>query len=146
MLLNDGDIYEFVRDTLGPIPSTYSLEDGAYFYPLVRSRAPASRDFSCTRLLWCLTGHYTPTSCPSYLTRVGFDRLRADNAKATDAFRLHTDSTVTILISVLRGLSPGSLTRAVIIDHLDRFAPGSRDVDGNVSELARALSSGGFVL
>ena len=37
MMLNDNGIYELVRDTLGPIPSTYSLEDGAYFYSLVRS-------------------------------------------------------------------------------------------------------------
>ena len=51
MMLNDDGIYEFVRDTLGPIPSTYSLEDGVYFYSLVRSRAPASHDFSCTHLL-----------------------------------------------------------------------------------------------
>ncbi|KAG8215856.1 hypothetical protein J3R82DRAFT_7811 [Butyriboletus roseoflavus] len=124
MLLNEGSIYEFVRDTLDPIPSTYKFKDGAYFYPL------------------CLTGHYTPTSCPSYLTRAGFDKLRADSAKATDAFRLHTDS----IINVLRGLSTSSLTRAVIMDHMDWFAPGSKDVEDEVSELARVLSSGGFVL
>lgn len=38
MLLNEGSIYEFVRDTLDPIPATYSFKDGAYFYPLVRAR------------------------------------------------------------------------------------------------------------
>jgi len=48
--------------------------------------------------------------------------------------------------SVLRGLSSDSLTRAVIMDHLDWFAPGSEDVEDEVSELARVLSSGGFVL
>ena len=37
MLLDEGSIYEFVRDTLDPIPSTYSFKDSAYFYPLVRS-------------------------------------------------------------------------------------------------------------
>ena len=51
-----------------------------------------------------------------------------------------------LLVSVLRGLSTGSLTRAVIMDHLDWFAPGSKDVDDEVTELARVLSSGGFVL
>ena len=51
-----------------------------------------------------------------------------------------------LLVSVLRGLSTGSLTRSVIMDHLDCFAPGSKDVDGEVTELARVLSSGGFVL
>lgn len=37
MLLDEGSICEFVKDTLDPIPSTYSFKDGAYFYPLVRS-------------------------------------------------------------------------------------------------------------
>ena len=37
MLLDEGSIYEFVRDTLGPIPSTHSFKDGTYLYPLVRS-------------------------------------------------------------------------------------------------------------
>ncbi|KAF8130541.1 hypothetical protein EV363DRAFT_1450349 [Boletus edulis] len=124
MLLNEGTMYEFLSDTLDPVPSTYLFKDGAYFYPL------------------CLTGHYTPASCPSYLTRAGFDKLRSDNARATDAFRLHTDS----IVNVLRGLSTGSLTRAVIMDHLDWFAPGSKDVDDEVTELARVLSPGGFVL
>ena len=36
--LNEGGTYEFVRDTLDPIPSAYSFQDGAYFYPLVRPR------------------------------------------------------------------------------------------------------------
>jgi len=124
MLLDEGSIYEFVKDTLDPIPSTYRFKDGAYFYPL------------------CLTGHYTPTSCPAYLTHAGFEKLRADNGKATDAFRLHTDS----ILNVLRGLSTGSLTRAVIMDHLDWFGPGSKDVEDEVAELARVISSGGFVL
>lgn len=37
MLLNEGSVYEFVRDTLDPVPSTYLFKHGAYFYPLVRS-------------------------------------------------------------------------------------------------------------
>jgi betaine lipid synthase len=35
MLLNEGSVFEFVRDTLDPLPSTYSLKNGAYFYLLV---------------------------------------------------------------------------------------------------------------
>ncbi|KIK86599.1 hypothetical protein PAXRUDRAFT_831896 [Paxillus rubicundulus Ve08.2h10] len=124
MLLDEGSIYEFVRDTLDPIPSTYSFKEGAYFYPLA------------------LTGHYTPSSCPAYLTRSGFEALKANNGKATDAFRLHTDS----IFNVLQGLSTWSLTRAVIMDHLDWFSPGSKDVDDEVSELARVLAPEGFVL
>ncbi|KAH7886768.1 hypothetical protein F5I97DRAFT_1927075 [Phlebopus sp. FC_14] len=124
MLLDEGSIYEFVRDTLDPLPSTYLFKKGAYFYPLT------------------LTGHYTPSSCPAYLTRSGFDALRANNGKASEAFRLHTDS----IVNVLRGLNTWSLTRAVIMDHLDWFAPGSKDVDEEVAEFARVLAPGGFVV
>jgi betaine lipid synthase len=35
MLLDEGSIYEFVKDT--PIPLTCSFKEGAHFYPLVRS-------------------------------------------------------------------------------------------------------------
>jgi len=124
MLLNEGTVFEFVRDTLEPLASTYSLKNGAYFY------------------LLALLGHYTTSSCPAYLTRAGFDALKANDAKAMDAFRLHTDS----IVSVLRGLTQWSLTRAVIMDHLDWFAPGSEDVDQEVDEFHRVLAPGGFVL
>lgn len=35
MLLDEGSFYEFVRDTLEPVASTWSLKNGAYFYLLV---------------------------------------------------------------------------------------------------------------
>lgn len=41
-----------------------------------------------------LLGHYTPSSCPAYLTREGFDTLKANGAVAMEAFRLHTDTIV----------------------------------------------------
>ncbi|KAG1723145.1 hypothetical protein EDB19DRAFT_1916241 [Suillus lakei] len=39
----------------------------------------------------CLFGT-TPPPCPEYLTRSGFQALRANNGETTDAFRLHTAS------------------------------------------------------
>jgi len=48
--------------------------------------------------------------------------------------------------SVLHGLAPWSLTRAVIMDHLDWFAPDSEDVNEEVEEFHRVLAPGGFVL
>jgi len=123
MLLNEGTAYEFVRDTLDPLASAYSFKNGAYFYLLT------------------LLGHYTPSSCPAYLTRAGFDALKANNAEAMDAFRLHTDS----IVGVLHGLTDWSLTRAVIMDHLDWFTPGAADVDEEVDEFHRVLAPGGFV-
>ena len=35
MLLDEGSVYEFVRDTLDPLASSYLFKDGAYFYLLV---------------------------------------------------------------------------------------------------------------
>lgn len=42
--------------------------------------------------LLCLLGHYTPESCPLYLTPAGFTKLQENNGAILDAFRLHTDS------------------------------------------------------
>jgi betaine lipid synthase len=88
-----GNIYEFIRDTLDPLVSTYLLKTGNYFYLLVRFVCPwfqRMRNNSAKALL----GHYTPESCPVYLTRAGFDALKAQNGQVLDAFRLHTDSIV----------------------------------------------------
>ncbi|KAJ7287621.1 hypothetical protein C8J57DRAFT_1284445 [Mycena rebaudengoi] len=123
MILNEGGIYEFIRDTLDPLATSYLFKTGNYFY------------------LLCLLGHYTPESCPAYLTRAGFDTLKANGGSVMDAFRLHTDS----IVNVLRGLLDWSLTRALIMDHLDWFTPGSSDMDEEVSELHRVLAPGGFV-
>ncbi|KAK7057273.1 hypothetical protein R3P38DRAFT_3384712 [Favolaschia claudopus] len=123
MLLDEGNIYEFIRDTLDPLVSTYLLKKSNYFYLLT------------------LLGHYTPESCPEYLTRAGFNALKANHGQRLDTFRIHTDS----IANVLRGLSDGALTRALIMDHLDWFTPGSSDIDEEVAELHRTIAPGGFV-
>jgi betaine lipid synthase len=48
--------------------------------------------------------------------------------------------------SVLHGLKPWCLTRAVIMDHLDWFTPGSKDVDEEIAEFQRVLVPGGIVM
>jgi betaine lipid synthase len=48
--------------------------------------------------------------------------------------------------SVLHGLASWSLTRAVIMDHLDWFSPGSGVVDEEISEFHRVLAPGGVIL
>lgn len=48
--------------------------------------------------------------------------------------------------SVLRGLSVNSLTRAVIMDHLDWFTEGSAGVTEEIELLHRAIKPSGFVL
>ncbi|KAJ7778787.1 hypothetical protein DFH07DRAFT_936438 [Mycena maculata] len=123
MLLDDGGVYEYVRDSLDPLASTYLLKTGAYFY------------------LLGLLGHYTHESCPAYLTRSGFAQLKANSSKAINAFRLHTDS----LLNVFQSLPDKSLTRVIVMDHLDWFAPGSADVDAEIENLFRLLDVGGSV-
>ncbi|KAJ6546781.1 hypothetical protein B0H19DRAFT_1162471, partial [Mycena capillaripes] len=106
-----------------PLPSAYLLKTGAYFY------------------LLALLGHYTHESCPAYLTPSGFEKLKANSSNALNAFRLYTDS----VVNVLRGFPHSSLTRIVIMDHLDWFPPDSPDVDSEIENLSRVLAVGGIV-
>ncbi|GLB37140.1 putative protein of unknown function (DUF3419) [Lyophyllum shimeji] len=123
MILEEGSFYDFICNTFDPLTSTYLFKTGNYFY------------------LLALLGYYTPASCPNYLTRQGFEVLKANSGAALDAFRLHTDS----IVNVLRGLSRWSLTRALIMDHLDWFSPGSKDVEDEVDQFFRVLAPGGMV-
>ncbi|KDR80288.1 hypothetical protein GALMADRAFT_92595 [Galerina marginata CBS 339.88] len=123
MILEEGTFYDYVKDTLDPLASTYLFKTGSYFY------------------LLSLLGHYTPASCPLYLTRAGFEVLKKNDLEALDAFRLHTES----IVNVLRGLSRWSLTRTLIMDHLDWFSPGAVDVDQEIQELHRVTAPGGLV-
>ncbi|KAJ3729186.1 hypothetical protein DFJ43DRAFT_1156471 [Lentinula guzmanii] len=123
MLLDEGGVYQYVCDTLDPVLSTYLLKTQNYFYLLT------------------LLGHYTPECCPSYLTRQGFEKLKAENCERLKAFRLHTDS----ILNTLRGLSSASLTRALVMDHMDWYDPGSSEANDEVVELSRVLTLGGLV-
>ncbi|KAI3619807.1 betaine lipid [Moniliophthora roreri] len=124
MVLTEGGVYKYLRDTFDPLASAYLFKTDNYFYHLA------------------LMGHYTHESCPSYLTRAGFEALKALDAQALDTFRLHTDS----MINVLRGLMSRSLTRVLIMDHLDWFPPDSQQVEDEVKEFARVVALGGYVL
>ncbi|KAH7103697.1 hypothetical protein BKA62DRAFT_48646 [Auriculariales sp. MPI-PUGE-AT-0066] len=124
MFLQEGTAYEYIRDTFDPLPATALLKSGAYFYLLT------------------LLGHYTPESCPEYLTRAGYEKLRANGAAALDAFRLHTDS----IVNVLRGLPENELNFAVVMDHMDWFSPGSMDLEDEVAHLYRSVAPGGKVM
>ncbi|WFD44619.1 hypothetical protein MPSI1_003287 [Malassezia psittaci] len=139
----EGSVEQFVKDTFDPIPKRSLLSTDNYHYRL------------------CLMGRYSPESCPLYLKREAFQKLKADNAKALDCFRLHTDS----IITVLRGMDDNSLTRAILMDHMDWFdpVPASRplpsledghedpsdkdisDLDREVVQLARVIQHGGQV-
>nr|GAT57621.1 predicted protein [Mycena chlorophos] len=123
MLLDEGSVYEFVRDTLDPLASSFLFKNDNYFYLLT------------------LLGHYTRESCPTYLTPKGFDALKSEDATALDAFRLHTDS----IVNVLRGLPKASLTRSLVMDSMDWFAPGANELDDEINQLHRVIAPGGMV-
>ncbi|KAJ7215303.1 hypothetical protein B0H12DRAFT_1241992 [Mycena haematopus] len=123
MLSEDGGVAAYVLDTLDPVISRYLLKTESHFFHLA------------------LTGHYTSQCCPEYLTRTGFDRLRANKGEATDAFRLHTRST----LSALRSLPASSLTHIVLMDHLDSLSDITSELDDEIAEVRRVLDQGGSV-
>jgi len=124
MLLDEGGMYQYVCDTLEPVLSTYLLKTHNYFY------------------LLCLLGHYTQQCCPSYLTRAGFEKLKSNNSARLGSFQLHTDS----IFNILRGLPSSSLTRALVMDHLDWYDSDSWEAKAEVVEMFRVLAPGGLVL
>ncbi|KAF7353837.1 S-adenosyl-L-methionine-dependent methyltransferase [Mycena venus] len=122
MLLKDGSVFEYIRATLDPVISTYLLKTENYFYHLA------------------LMGHYSPRCCPEYLTRSGFDRLKANNGEAMDAFRLHTKP----MVNALRGLPASSLTHIIFMDHLDSLCE-TTEADDEIAEAYRVLDHAGSV-
>lgn len=133
---------QYAVDTMDPIAQHSLLRSDNYHYQL------------------CLSGRYTPASSPLYLKREAFAALQANAAKALEAFRLHTDS----IVNVLRGLGDGTLTHAVLMDHMDWFDPvpphvpapslkaaredgnaGISDLDREIRELSRVIKRGGAV-
>lgn len=139
---NEGSVEQFAIDTLDPIPARSLLSTDNYHYRL------------------CLMGNYSRESCPLYLKEDAFHALKANHAQALDSFRLHTDS----IVSVLRGMQDKSLTRAILMDHMDWFDPiadsvplptleaarneddkSISDLDREVVELARVIGPGNAV-
>ncbi|THU83333.1 hypothetical protein K435DRAFT_765909 [Dendrothele bispora CBS 962.96] len=123
MLMDEGSIYEYVRDTLDPILSSYLLKTQNYFYRLV------------------LLGQYSPSCCPEYVTLSGFNALKNNNGQLLDTFRIHTDS----IFNVLHGMAACSISRSLVMDHLDWFSEDSEVVRDEIAELHRVLVPGGSV-
>ncbi|GAA5930792.1 class I SAM-dependent methyltransferase [Sporobolomyces koalae] len=100
VFLDETTTRQFAIDTLDPVAYGTHIAGGAYHYQL------------------CLEQQYTKKSCPLYLTREGFESLKANQGSALDCFRLHTDS----INNVLNRLGKeNSLTIAVIMDLQDWF-------------------------
>ncbi|PHZ15636.1 uncharacterized protein RHIMIDRAFT_198593 [Rhizopus microsporus ATCC 52813] len=122
MFLKESTCQEYIENTLDPIPSHSLFKDDQYFYYL------------------CLKQRYSHTSCPSYLTKEGFNTLKTSGA--LNAFRLHTES----ILDALKGMSNDYLTRLVVMDHMDWFDPNEcQELENEIMEMKRVLQPGGQV-
>jgi betaine lipid synthase len=92
MFLDEGSAYEFVRDTFDPLATDSLFSRSNYFYYLVSCDVLSVKRFFFTFLLQSLMGQYHPLSCPDYLTREGFQKMREASGEIADCFRLHTGS------------------------------------------------------
>lgn len=99
MFLNETTTENFAIDTLDPVAYNTHIASGAYHYQV------------------CLEQKYTKESCPLYLTKDGFEMLKANDGQVMNAFRLHTES----IINVMKQLGKDTLTVAVLMDLQDWF-------------------------
>ncbi|KAJ8291944.1 hypothetical protein OF846_004728 [Rhodotorula toruloides] len=99
VFLKETTTSQFAIDALDPIGLNSHVAKDNYFYQL------------------CLEAKYTKDSCPLYLTREGFEKLKQNDGAALDCFRLHTDS----IMNVMNRLGKDSLTIAIIMDLQDWF-------------------------
>jgi len=120
MLLVEGTTYDYMADTLDSVMSRFLLSNDSYFYRMV------------------LNLKYTQRNCPFYLSESGFTTLQS--AGILDKVRLHTTS----IVNTLKGMEEGSLTKVVLMDHMDWME--TAQVQDEVVELARVVSQGGYVL
>lgn len=142
MFLKECTPQEYIENTLDPIPAHSLFSQDQYFYYL------------------CLKQQYTRTSCPSYLTRDGFNKLKVRESErinilnfqnlltvtqvsgALNSFKLHTES----ILDALKSLPENYLTKLVVMDHMDWFDPESHDeLDDEIKEMKRTLQKGGQV-
>lgn len=110
MLLAEGTVRGYVRDTLDPVLSSGLLSDGDYHYLMVRTVQCEAYEYLTCLCTQMFSGRYNQTSCPSYLTEQGFETLRADDGKRMDSIRIHTD-TLTGFVLVLVAPNSALLTQ-----------------------------------
>ena len=118
-------IWHYMVNTLDPvIETTHIGTDNPYYHV-------------------CLTGAFSPSCHPDYLSREAHARLSQPGA--LDGLRIHTDE----IDEVIARISPGTLTVAVVMDSMDWFDPSSGSgtpAARQIGKLNRALAMGGRVL
>jgi S-adenosylmethionine-diacylglycerol 3-amino-3-carboxypropyl transferase len=97
----DGGIVQFIVDRIEEVFTTLPLRDN-YFWRVY------------------LTGQYTPDCCPDYLTKDGLDRLKSGLANRVST---HTDTVLGFLDQ-----HPGTISRFVLLDHMDWLWSSAPDV------------------
>ena len=85
---------QYIIDTIAPVVDSIHLRDENYHYYL------------------CLKHRYSPTCHPLYLSRDGYEKLKAEDGALQSAISIHTDSILNTLVK----LGPNSLTVWVGMD------------------------------
>lgn len=117
-------VLKYVKDTFEPMVDRSLISTDNYFYYL------------------CLQGQYSKNNCPDYLTSHAFKTFSRKEDSPLNRIRIHTD----FLNDVFSRLTPGSLTIAIIMDHMDWFSEDGTDADTEIAALYHALGSGGRVM
>jgi len=122
MYLTECTTVEYVAATFDPVIRRSLLKSDNYFY------------------LLCIMGRYTPECSPDYLKPSVINSLKA--SRALESFRLHTDT----VEQVLGRLTPSTLTKAVLMDHMDWMDWDGIEVRKEVIALRNAMKPGGQVM
>ncbi|KAJ1707908.1 Protein of unknown function DUF3419 [Aspergillus oryzae] len=115
-------IWEYVVDTLDPVVKDTLISNDNYFYFL------------------CLQGQFSRRCHPTYLSPKAHVKLSSPGA--FDGLRIHTDE----INEVIKRITPGSLTIAVVMDSMDWFDPEGSDASVQAQKLNHALKMGGRIL
>ncbi|KAI3650250.1 hypothetical protein MP228_004837 [Amoeboaphelidium protococcarum] len=123
MLLSDGDVYDYIVNTFDPLVRAELLSETSYFYHLCLSQRYANNNSG---------------NCPEWLTQKGYDRLiKTANLRS---IRIHTRP----IAAVLNDLADGSLTKCVVMDHMDWFD--EKLAQEEVEAFQRKMKAGGRIL
>lgn len=117
-------VLKYVKDTFEPMVNRSLISTDNYFYYL------------------CLKGRYSKNNCPDYLTSEAYQKFSKKDNNPLDRIRIHTD----FLNDVFSRLTAGSITIAIIMDHMDWFSKDGVDADAEISALYQALAYGGRVM
>jgi S-adenosylmethionine-diacylglycerol 3-amino-3-carboxypropyl transferase len=99
-LSHDGGIATFIQRSIETVLTELPIHDN-YFWRVY------------------VTGEYTPTCCPEYLTRDGFAQLKAGDV---DRITTHTDT-----IEGFLRRTPHQVSRFVLLDHMDWMSTRARE-------------------